>query len=115
MTQRIKDLYCDLLEIQFSGKADVIITYFGNTNNFGFSIFIPKWQSKVESDYRGDYFLDTNKGEEEFAKGEQIVKLLKKLICNEKVSATANNSPTIVHEYTYSREGTTAWDVTNND
>lgn len=106
MTQRIKDLYCDLLDIQASGKAQVIITYFGNSNNFGFSIFIPKWQSKIEPDYRGDYFLDTNKGQEEFTKGETIVKLLKKLICNEKVSVTDNNSPTIVHEYTYSREGT---------
>jgi hypothetical protein len=114
MIDRIKDLHSNLLDIQASGKAQVIFRYYGHADNVEFAIYIPKWEYKKEPDYQGEFYLDGIKGKEGFTKSEEIVKLLKKVLCNEQVNITIDNSPTIVHEYTYSRSGTTAWDVTNN-
>jgi hypothetical protein len=106
MTQRIKDLYCDLLDIQASGKAQVIFRWYGHANNFEFDVYIPKWKHEKEPDYKADHFFERKNEEEKFAKSEEIVKLLKKLICNEQSNVTVNNGTNIVHEYTYPREGT---------
>jgi hypothetical protein len=74
-----------------------------NLQNNLFDVYIPKWEREKEPDYTSDHFLDTISGQEKFAKSEEIIKILKKLICNEQVSAAVDNSPKLVHEYTYTR------------
>jgi len=100
---RIKDLQNNLLDIQDSGKAQVIFRWYGHANNFEFEVYIPKWEHEKEPDFKADHFLESSDGREKFAKSEEIIKLLKKLICNEKISIVSDNSPKLVHEYTYTR------------
>jgi hypothetical protein len=111
---RIKSLYNDLLDIQASEKAEVIFRLYGHANNIDFGIYIPNWQPKKEPDYKGDYFLGTIDGEKEFTKSETIVKLLKKAFCDEQVSAAVDNSPKLVHEYTYTRTETGGSNASND-
>jgi hypothetical protein len=103
LIDRIKNLQNDLLDIQDSGKAQVIFRWYGHANNFEFDIHIPRWKHEKEPDYKADFFFENKDARERFAKSEEIVKLLKKLICNEQVNTPANDSTTIVHEYTYTR------------
>jgi hypothetical protein len=103
LIDRIKNLQNDLLDIQDSGKAQVIFRWYGHANNFQFDVYIPRWAQGKESDYSADYFFENKDARESFAKSEETIKLLKKLICNEQVSAAIDNSPKLVHEYTYTR------------
>ena len=114
MTQRIKDLYCDLLDIQDSGKAQVIFRWYGHANNFEFDVYIPKWNSEKKPDYRADHFFERKNEEEKFAKSEEIVKLLKKVLCNEQTDTATNDGATIVHEYTYTRTETGGSNASND-
>jgi hypothetical protein len=111
---RIKNLQNDLLDIQASGKAQVIFRWYGHANNFEFDVYIPKWEHGKEPDYEADFFFENKDARERFAKSEEIVKLLKKLICNEQSNVTVNNGTNIVHEYTYTRTETGGSNASND-